>query len=487
MLKIQEVKKRILEQAVKGLLVTQNEEESVDSMIASIKSQRDGLIRTKKIRKPKPLQPIEDDEVPYVIPSTWKWVRIGDCLLNIIGGGTPSKANESYWNGDIPWASVKDMDSSMHLSTTLDSISEEGLNNSSSNLIEKGNIIVSTRMGLGKVKINTVDVAINQDLKALILPNEIDTKYFYYCYKTLSIEGSGMTVKGIRQDELLSLPFPLPPYEEQVQIAKKIDELFILCEQLEDEIKFQQKHIRTLRNKLFDDALQGLLVTQNEEAEPASVLLQKIQEERERLVKEKVIRKTKPLPTIEESDIPHELPSGWTWVRIGDIATINPRNAIDDDLEVGFVPMKLIEDGYSGKHMSEPRKWKDVKRGFTHFQENDIAIAKITPCFENKKSTIMKDLPNRHGAGTTELHIVRPFHEYVLADYLMCLFKSNTFIEKGVQSYTGTAGQQRVGKDFIENYVIGLPPIEEQHRIVEKVNTVWETINEIESNIVSAK
>jgi hypothetical protein len=70
---------------------------------------------------------------------------------------------------------------------------------------------------------------------------------------------------------------------------------------------------------------------------------------------------------------------------------------------------------------------------------------------------------------------------------LMCLFKSNTFIEKGVQTYTGTAGQQRVSKDFIENYVIGLPPIEEQKRIVEKVNKVWKTINEIECNMILSK
>lgn len=238
---------------------------------------------------------------------------------------------------------------------------------------------------------------------------------------------------------------------------------------------------------MFSDALKGTLVLQEATDESASVLLEKIQTAKEELNKKKKVKNPSSISSIEEKVIPDKLPSGWTWVQIGEIAQINPRNAIHDDLEVGFVPMKLIEDGYSGKHISETRLWKEVKKGFTHFQENDIAIAKITPCFENKKSAILNGLPNGYGAGTTELHIIRPFHDYVLAEYLMCLFKSKTFIEKGVQTYTGTAGQQRVSKDFIENYIIGLPPLEEQKRIVEKVKRLTNLIDEVERNMLVIK
>lgn len=87
------------------------------------------------------------------------------------------------------------------------------------------------------------------------------------------------------------------------------------------------------------------------------------------MIKAKVIKKSKSLPPIEENEIPHKLPSGWIWVRIGDIAQINPRNAIDDDLEVGFVPMTLIEDGYSGKHTSETRKWSEIKKDSPTFKK----------------------------------------------------------------------------------------------------------------------
>ena len=101
------------------------------------------------------------------------------------------------------------------------------------------------------------------------------------------------------------------------------------------------------------------------------------------------------------------------------------------------------------EHSYEIRKWGEVKKGYTHFQERDIVVAKITPCFENKKSAIMRNLPNGYGAGTTELHVIRPFSGYVLAEYLMLIFKSDWFVEAGVSNFTGTAGQQRIPKDFI--------------------------------------
>ena len=139
------------------------------------------------------------EQVPFAIPEKWKWVRLSDLVLKHLGGGTPSKLNASFWNGDIPWASVKDLKGTV-LSTTQDSITEEGLNNSSSNLIPAGTVIVCTRMGLGKVAINTVPVAINQDLRALFLSEKIDKNYFLHFYSGMNIEGAGTTVKEALQN-----------------------------------------------------------------------------------------------------------------------------------------------------------------------------------------------------------------------------------------------------------------------------------------------
>jgi type I restriction enzyme S subunit len=89
------------------------------------------------------------------------------------------------------------------------------------------------------------------------------------------------------------------------------------------------------------------------------------------------------------TDIPFELPESWEWVKLGDVVEINPKNKLDDNLEVSFIPMNLIEAGYSNRHKQESRFWKDVKKGFTHFAENDVVLAKISPCFENRKSAII--------------------------------------------------------------------------------------------------
>ena len=184
-----------------------------------------------------------------------------------------------------------------------------------------------------------------------------------------------------------------------------------------------------------------------------------------------------------EDEIPFPIPEGWEWTRIKDIMHLNPRNNLDDMLEVSFIPMSLIDDGYSGQHTSKTRIWKEVKNGFTHFAEGDIGIAKITPCFENRKSTVFRNLSNGYGAGTTELHILRPYATTILPDYLLTYFKSSLFIKRGKQKLSGAVGQQRVGKNFIENAYIPIPPKSEQNRIVRAVRETFIVATFIQSNI----
>jgi type I restriction enzyme S subunit len=188
------------------------------------------------------------------VPSHWVVCRLGDLALTITGGGTPSKNHPAYWGGLIPWASVKDMKELKFLDDTEDHITEEGLKNSSSNLIPPGRIIVCTRMGLGKAAINRVALAINQDLKALELPKEVNTDYFLILYKTREVKGTGTTVSGIKQDQLLALPAALPPIDEQSLIVDKVGELMALCDKLET----QQQARRKLQDNLRLSTLQAV-------------------------------------------------------------------------------------------------------------------------------------------------------------------------------------------------------------------------------------
>ena len=175
------------------------------------------------------------------------------------------------------------------------------------------------------------------------------------------------------------------------------------------------------------------------------------------------------------------MPAGWEWTRIGSICIINPRNNISDNLEVSFVPMSLISEGYTNMYTYEIRTWSKVKSGFTHFAENDIGIAKITPCFENRKSVIFKDLVNGYGAGTTELHILRTLDDTISNEYLLWIAKMDSFIQGGVHTFSGAVGQQRVGKDYISQYLIPVPPRNEQTRIIQKINSIFEFIIRIEN------
>lgn len=226
--------KSILQAAVQGKLVPQNlHDEPASELLKRIQTEKARLIKEGKIKKEKPLPTITEDEIPYDLPDGWAWCRLGNVILQNIGGGTPSKSISEYWNGDIPWASVKDL-SGKYLSATQDHITKKGLTHSTSNLIPEGNIIVCTRMGLGKISINTAAVAINQDLRALFLSEHINKDYFIYYYQGLSITGSGMTVKGITIEELNNLLLPLPPLAEQFRIVSKTDELLALCQQLKN-------------------------------------------------------------------------------------------------------------------------------------------------------------------------------------------------------------------------------------------------------------
>lgn len=176
--------------------------------------------------------------------------------------------------------------------------------------------------------------------------------------------------------------------------------------------------------------------------------------------------------------MPFDIPDSWCWTRLENTVIINPRNDLPDNLEVSFVEMKAISDGYNNHFSTTTRLWKEVKSGFTHFQDGDVGFAKITPCFQNRKSVVFTNLRNGYGAGTTELHILRPIQGTVLPKYLLCFVKSPYLIEYGKQKLSGTAGQQRFGTDEVKKTLLPLPPLAEQERIVKQVEMILEKLKD---------
>lgn len=213
----------------------------VDNLISSLQK----LIKKKKAIKQGAMQELLTGKKRLPgFSGKWTNTTLGRCFSKIVGGGTPSRAISEFWNGEIPWATVKDF-ATFNPYKTQEYISEAGLNHSSTHLIPKGTLITSTRMGIGKIVIYYVDVAINQDLKALFVSDDVSKEYIYHLFgmvgKIIESLGNGSTVKGIRIEQLKNLSIVLPKKNEQQAIAQVLSDMDSEIEQLEKKLaKYQQ-------------------------------------------------------------------------------------------------------------------------------------------------------------------------------------------------------------------------------------------------------
>ena len=238
--------------------------------------------------------------------------------------------------------------------------------------------------------------------------------------------------------------------------------------------------VKKLRELILDLAVRGLLVPQDPEDEPASVLLERIALQRQNLLEAKKIKNLKLQNDVASDEAPFSIPSAWARTRLGLIAEIGPRNDVEDSVLCGFVSMPSVTTNYDGAHEQEIRKWGEIKKGYTHFADGDIGLAKITPCFENSKAAVFGGLKNGVGAGTTELHIARPITNEVNQRYVLFRLKSPGFLLTGAKKMTGSAGQKRVPKSYFAEHPLPLPPIKEQHRIVAKVDELMALCDQLE-------
>ena len=223
----------------------------------------------------------------------------------------------------------------------------------------------------------------------------------------------------------------------------------------------------TIRCNILHLAFSGKLTNQIKEEGTAKDILD-------------LISNRKPLVSVEDG--PYTLPDSWAWVRLKDLYKINPRIIADNDTEAAFIPMERISGGFDRSFTFEIQKWEKASKNHTKFEDGDIAFAKITPCFENRKSFIAQDLPNGIGGGTTELIILR--QKEMLPQYTYYLVLDQRFISTGTASYKGVVGQQRVQSDVIKNYLVPVAPYSEQKRIVKKIEqafSVLDTIDELQA------
>ena len=446
------------------------------------------------------------DDVPFEIPDSWEWVRLKNLVKKEIKRGkSPKYTVSSNIQVFAQKCNVKAGGIDMTLAKYLDDTvfpkypKEECMRDSDIVINSTGNGTLG-RIGMfhDSDRINENIIVPDSHVTVIRASEFLSADYIFYVlnyyqpYLEKSCSGSTNQTE-LKPAVISELFIPVPPVNEQTRIITKLIEALNLSKLYgEKEIllqKYNQDFPEQLKKSILQYAVQGKLVPQNPSDEPAAVLLERIRAEKQKLIAEGKIKKDKhesvifrrdnshyeKLDGIEhciDDEIPFEIPETWEWIRLGLLFTINPRNNIADDTVVGFMPMPLLKAGFHSGHTYETKLWKDVKFGFTHFANNDVVIAKITPCFQNRKSAVIHDLPSGYGAGTTELHVLRDYTKMLYIPYFLMICKTHDFIQNGMKNFSGTAGQQRVGKDFIFNYLVPLPPVNEQKRIVEKVNVL---------------
>ncbi len=430
-----------------------------------------------------------EDEIPFEVPEGWEWARLNYICMMAAGKSKPTaQIMPDPFEGSFPC------------------FGGNGIRGYVDKYNQDGTYSIIGRQGAlcGNINVATGKFYATEHAVVTTLFSDIDFNWSNYILEALHLNkyATGAAQLGLSVANILNVFVPIPSTKEQQHIGRKISEIIEVIESIELQKQKLQRAVLNTKSKILDLAIRGKLVPQDPNDEPASVLLERIRVEKEELIKQGKIKRDKKESVIFKGDdnsyylkdengvtditddLPFYIPDLWQWAKIKDILQINPRNSLENNLKVSFVPMLLIDNGYSGKHTDEVRLWKQVKNGFTHFKENDVGIAKITPCFENRKSTIFKNLRNGYGAGTTELHILRTYDDTILPQYLLAYIKSNLFIEKGKQNFIGVVGQQRIGRTYIENLYLPIPPLQEQQRIADQIDVIFTQLDAIISSLL---
>ena len=469
----QKLRQRILDLAIRGKLVPQDpNDEPASVLLERIRAEKERLIAEGKIKRPKAKKSTDKSHYqnftpPFDIPESWEWVRLED-IARIGTGATPSKSNRKYYGGNINWVSSS-ATSSLYVDVPTDFITELALKETNCEIYPIGTLLMAM-YGEGKTRGQVTELRIeaaSNQACAAIIPYVPSTKNFvklyllanYYQLRRLA---EGGNQPNLNLGKISSLYIPIPPVQEQQRILEQYRYIIESIELIEKSKALLGERIYTVKSKILDLAMQGKLVPQDPADEPATDMLRRINP------KAKII-----------TDNPHytQLPDNWVLTRIKDLFEINPKNKASDDIQAGFVPMASIHDGYSNKFHYDVKQWGEIKSGFTHFADGDIAVAKISPCLENRKSMILRELPNGIGAGTTELLIFRS--TILIPEFSLLFFKSNNFIKCCTGTFNGVVGQQRVGKSIVEDIHIPIPPLNIQRTIVQRVQEWFNCLDNI--------
>lgn len=479
----QELKNSILQLAVQGKLVPQcKEDEPASELLKRICAEKDqnGI-------KGKKLPTITDEEIPFDIPENWVWTRL-DTISSITSGGTPARTNPSFWGGNIPWVKIGDI-KEKYVFSSEEKITVKGLNSSSAKVFPKNTILYTIFATIGTVGILGIEAATNQAVAGITFYGEYCLDYMYYVLVGLKdilvSKGKGMAQMNINQTILKNTPIPLPPLAEQERIVAKIEELLPLVEEYgkaeEQLTKLNAEFPDKLRKSILQQAVQGKLTERDPVDEPASELLKRIRVERAVLQKNKVAQKSQAAENIANDEIPFDIPETWEWVNLGCIcqkvgagSTPKGGSAVYVSEGIKFLREQNVHD--DGLHLDGvvyiDEATHTAKVG-SHVQAQDI-LMNITGASIGRNALVPDDFDV---ANVNQHVLIIRLVDKELRHYLHYCFSAPVVLN---QMYTKQAGDKPgLSATKVENFLIPIPPLAEQKRIVKRVEELLALCDEL--------
>ena len=462
----QQLKKSILQLAIQGRLVPQIlKDEPASVLLARIREEKQRLVDEKIIKKSKPLSHITDDEKPFDIPESWEWVRLGDiCYLS-----DGEKAVGRRIVLDAKFLRKK----------------HEGINSNRGKLIKKGDyIILVDGENSGEVFKCPCNGYMGSTFKELIINETIYKEYLFVImmyYKDLFRNSKkGSAIPHLNKDLFSNLTITLPPLAEQHRIVAKIEELLPLVEEYDEAQKKLDKLNdglpEKLKNSVLQQAIMGRLGTQNDKDEPASELLKRIKDEKAKLIKEKKIKKENTFAPITDEENPFEIPESWEWVRLGEIVAIarggSPRPIKEylTESNDGINWIKIGDTDKDGKYINSCKEKIKV--------EGLNKTRKVYPgdfLLTNSMSFGRPYITNIEGCIHDGWLALSDYDKCYCSDFLFYLLLS-PYAKKVFGSKVAGAVVKNLNTDKVAVSVFPLPPLAEQHRIVEKLDKIFEKI-----------
>ena len=482
MMTAEQLKNSILKLALSGKLVPQDKtDEPAQILLKRIREKKKALVKAKVVPKDKNMDNVSEDEQLFDIPDNWIWTRIGELFQH----NTGKALNGSNKEGTVlPYITTSNLYWNRF---ELDNLKEMPFTDAEIEkcTATKGDLLVCEGGDYGRAAIwnYDFDIRIQNHVHKLRAYEELCTEYFYYLFNFLKstgqIKGKGIAIQGLSSGALHNLVVPLPPLNEQYRIVEKTHEIIPVWEQYATASTklntLNTSFPEMMKKSILQEAVQGKLVPQDPNDEPASLLLKKISEEKKRLIKEGKIKKQKPLPEITEDEIPFDIPESWEWIRLGEIGSWSSGatpSRTKTEYYGGDIPWLKTGDLNDGYINEVPERITQLAMDNTSVRLNPIGSVLMAMYGATIGKLGIANIPLTTNQACCACIPYNGIYNRYLFYFLLGM--RSTFIRMG----EGGA-QPNISKEKIINTIMALPPLEEQKRIVNRLDELFPIMNDL--------